>query len=337
MMNQKKLTVIAVTIFASLIFICAAPSQNGFTISGHIKGLNNTYIYLNWQQGDSVKIDSSMVKAGTFRFKGRVADPSLAVVFLKREEPVLFYLENRSVEMKGEVDSLKRLKIRGSVTQDEFVLYQIQMKGVLNGDQAMDKTISFITNHPNSYVSVDKLQELAPRMDSKTLERLFNALGAPLKSSVAGKRLAAKVDIYKNTAVGSISPIFTQKDVNGEIVSLQDLRGKYVLLDFWASWCGPCRKENPTVLKAYNKFHDKGLTVLAVSLDDNETKWKKAIQDDQMPWIHVSDLKGTGNAVALQYGIYGIPANYLIDPNGKIIGKNLRGEELEKTLATFIF
>jgi peroxiredoxin len=337
MMNQKKLTVIAVTIFASLIVICAAPPQNGFTISGNIKGINNAYIYLNWQQGDSVKIDSSMVKAGQFKFKGRVADPSLAVIFLKREAPVLFYLENTAVEMMGEVDSLKRLKIKGSVTQDEFVLYQNQIKGALNGDQAMEKTISFITNHPNSYVSVDKLQELSPRMDSKTLERLFNVLGAPLKSSVAGKRLAAKVDIYKNTAVGSIAPIFSQKDIDGKIVSLQDLRGKYVLLDFWASWCGPCRKENPAVLKAYNRFHDKGLTVLAVSLDDNEAKWKKAIQDDQMPWIHVSDLKGTGNAVALQYGIYGIPANYLIDPKGKIVGKNLRGEELEKTLAAFIF
>lgn len=336
-MSQKKLTVIAVTIFASLIFICAALPQNGFTISGNIKGLNNTYIYLNWQQGDSVKIDSAMVKAGKFKFKGRVADPSLAVVFIKREAPVLFYLENRSVEMTGEVDSIIRLNIKGSVTQDEFELYKNQMKGILNGDQAMEKSISFITSHPDSYVSVDKLQELAPGMDFKTLERLFNTLGTPLKSSVAGKRLAAKVDIYKNTVVGSIAPVFTQKDVDGKLVSLQDLRGKYVLLDFWASWCGPCRKENPTVLKAYNRFHHKGLAVLAVSLDDNEAKWKQAIHDDQMPWIHVSDLKGTANAVALQYGIYGIPANYLIDPKGKIVGKNLRGEELEKVLATFIF
>ncbi len=126
---------------------------------------------------------------------------------------------------------------------------------------------------------------------------------------------------------------FTQNDVNEKPVSLSSLRGKYVLVDFWASWCGPCRQENPNVVKAFNQYKDKGFTVLGVSLDQKKEPWLKAIEKDQLTWTHVSDLKYWQNEVAVQYGINAIPASFLLDPNGRIIGKNLRGEALTKKLA----
>lgn len=126
---------------------------------------------------------------------------------------------------------------------------------------------------------------------------------------------------------------FTQNDINGKAVKLSDFKGKYVLLDFWASWCGPCRAENPNVLKAYNQYKDKNFTILGVSLDEKGDAWQKAIKDDALPWMQVSDLKGWQNEASSKYGISGIPANFLINPEGIIIAKDLRGEDLETKLA----
>jgi peroxiredoxin len=129
---------------------------------------------------------------------------------------------------------------------------------------------------------------------------------------------------------------FTQPDVNSKPVKLSDFKGKYILLDFWASWCGPCRAENPNVLKAYNTYKDKNFTVIGVSLDDSGEKWRKAIEEDGMPWIQLSDLKGFRNEVASQYGIQAIPSTFLLNPEGVIIAKDLRGEALHKKLGELL-
>jgi peroxiredoxin len=141
-------------------------------------------------------------------------------------------------------------------------------------------------------------------------------------------------ETFENTvAVGRPAPDFTQNDTAGRPVSLSSFRGKYVLVDFWASWCGPCRQENPTVVAAYQKFHGKGFEIIGISLDQDEKSWKKAIRTDKLTWTHVSDLKNWNNAVAKAYGVQGVPQNFLIDPQGKIVARGLRGEDLDKKLS----
>jgi peroxiredoxin len=158
---------------------------------------------------------------------------------------------------------------------------------------------------------------------------LHSAVSINFDQSIYYKIIQNYVSILQQTAIGSEALDFTQLTPEGNSVSLSDFRGKYVLIDFWASWCGPCRKENPNVVNVYNKYHNDGFEVLGVSLDQNKENWLKAIESDGLVWTQVSDLKGWSNEVANQYGIKSIPSSLLIDPNGIIIGKNLNGAELE--------
>lgn len=194
----------------------------------------------------------------------------------------------------------------------------------------------FIQDNPSSYVSLTALRTVAGQSPNPAeIESLINTLSPSLKSSPSLKPLIQNMEALKKTSVGSQAMDFTQNDPDGKPVKLSDFKGKYVLLDFWASWCGPCRQENPNVVSAFNKYKDKNFTVLGVSLDRQNGKdaWLKAIKDDGLTWTHVSDLKFWQNEVAVMYGVRGIPKNFLIDPQGKIIATDLRGEDLERQLA----
>ncbi|MBS1564580.1 MAG: TlpA family protein disulfide reductase, partial [Bacteroidetes bacterium] len=175
-------------------------------------------------------------------------------------------------------------------------------------------------------------------IDPNKVEPVFSKLPASTRNTPGGKAMQEKINIAKKTGIGQLAMDFTQNDTSGNPVTLSSLRGKYLLVDFWASWCGPCRAENPNVVKAYDKYKDKGFSILSVSLDrpGAKDKWIKAIHDDHLNWNHVSDLLFWDNAVAKLYGIQAIPQNLLLDPQGKIIGKNLRGEDLTKKLSEVI-
>lgn len=318
------------------------------------------------------QIGNEPIKA-SITLKPVISDPSKSFIEkMLRSDEQDFFLEQGTISIKG-TSAMKTALISGGKTQSEHLALQALLKPekdqtaplreemipilVRTQGKGMDtikrlqeiqklmgplsqkedaKEEAFIKAHPDSYVSFNLVQERGGIIRPKTFEPLFNSLSARLRNTENGKALAKKLDIVKKTAVGVKAMDFSQPDVNGKMVSLSSYKGKYVLLDFWASWCGPCRAENPNVLKAYNEFKDKNFDILAVSLDDKKENWLKAVKDDALPWTQVSDLMGWKNQAAGFYAITAIPQNFLIDPNGVIIASNLRGEELAKKLRQLI-
>lgn len=201
--------------------------------------------------------------------------------------------------------------------------------------QSKEKHKEYLLANPNVSIAMHAFRQFAGYdINADEAEPLFLKLSETVRNSAGGKEMAERIEIAKKVGIGRIAPDFTQNDTLGNPVSLSSFRGKFLLIDFWASWCGPCRQENPNVVAAFKKYNNKGFDILGVSLDQptGKEKWLKAIHDDNLTWTQVSDLKFWGNAVAAQYGIQAIPQNFLLDPNGKIIGKNLRGEALNKKL-----
>jgi peroxiredoxin len=207
---------------------------------------------------------------------------------------------------------------------------------------AMNKQINlkFAETHLNSFMGLYtfNMYVLDNKFDPAKEEPLFNRFSAGLKASPLGKRTMEKLAIGKRRQTGAKATDFTQNDLNGNPFTLSSLRGKYVLVDFWASWCGPCRAENPNVVKAYNELKGKHFEIVGVSLDypGSKAAWAEAVKKDGLPWIQVSDLKGWKNEVAVMYGINSVPQNLLIDPQGMVIAKNLRGEALTEKLKELI-
>lgn len=262
------------------------------------------------------------------------------------------------------IDSFSNITVNGSVAQDDYTKLtksfqplNEQMNGLYKQfeeageDEAKKKAIEdkadsldklqkkmyadFVTTHPNSPIALYCVNVFAGwDINPELVAPLYAKLPATTQQSFSGKNLGDRIAIARKTAIGNVAPEFVQNDTLGNPVALSSFRGKYVLVDFWASWCGPCRRENPMVVKAFQQFQPKGFTIVGVSLDQPgaKEKWMDAIHKDALTWTHVSDLKYWENEVAKQYGIRAIPQNFLLDPSGKIIAKNLNGENLEKKL-----
>ncbi|MET0636911.1 MAG: TlpA disulfide reductase family protein [Chitinophagaceae bacterium] len=213
-------------------------------------------------------------------------------------------------------------------------LYRYEMWQFNN--ERRQQEIDFIKAHPNYKVSLEALKDAIGPLPADILiyDKLFRGLNKSIRNSESGKEVRKTIDGFMAVRIGAKAPLFESADTSGNIVSLKSFRGKYVLLDFWASWCIPCREENPNVVKAYEQFKDRSFTVVGISLDQpgKREAWIKAIKTDGLTWTHLSDLKYWNNAVAQLYSIRSIPQNFLIDPNGKIVAANLRGEALIQKL-----
>jgi len=245
-------------------------------------------------------------------------------------------MQNKINAAKKQLNSTEYSRNANVIDSLEQVLNTLRSKQKMmqmaSNEEVQKIQIDFIKNEPQNTLSILLLESFANNPKNLSMvESLLNGLSDELKLSYRGKKIANSLRAEK-LKIGALAFDFSQSDVNGKIVRLSDFRGKYVLIDFWASWCVPCRKENPFVLKAYQNFKNKNFEIIGISLDNNKENWLKAIQDDQLPWVNLSDLKGWRNEVSSLYGVKGIPTNYLIDPNGLIVAKNLRGEELEKVL-----
>jgi peroxiredoxin len=342
-------------------------ADSTFLITGKIVGLDSGWVYLLHNGADQYT-DSAKIDSGFFSFKGKATGPEFCLLGITNnghtEYRLGFFLENAQINITGIKDSVSKAAVTGSATQIEYKnflesrkpldeeqeklekLYDIanakkdtrltdSLKKVFDEFEKRQKDFvkEYVKQHPTSYVgAMQVFQNFSYNPDAPELEAVYNLFDTTTQNSYYGKKLKSVLDIAKKTAIGKAAPEFAQNDINGKPVSLSSYKGKVVLVDFWASWCGPCRAENPNVVKAYQKYHPKGFDILGVSLDEKKDKWQDAIKKDNLSWTHVSDLKGWKNSAAELYGVEGIPMNFLLDKDGNIIGKGLRGEDLEKKL-----
>ncbi|RAV28485.1 TlpA disulfide reductase family protein [Sinomicrobium soli] len=347
--------------------------DGGYTLTGTVKNLPPaSLVILSYQQNDSTVADTAVIENGRFTFGGKVVHPSEAMLQLRHgsrfpekmweSDTYRFFIENSTMQLTTE-DSLKNAVLKGSVLTgeaieienrirpltDEIIALQNRMDGrsreeklitydtvQVYVDSIRNVTHRFIMSHPDSYVALQRFlrHELPKNFDPDEADKNFNTLfGETLRQTPTGKLIAEKIAIAKKSDIGKVAMDFTQETLEGEPFTLSSLRGKYVLVDFWASWCKPCRAENPFVVKAYEKYKEDNFEIVGVSLDAGKEAWKAAVEKDGLPWIHVSDLKYWKNEVAVQYDINSVPSSFLVDPEGVIIAKNLRGKALEDKLA----
>ncbi|KAA2238538.1 AhpC/TSA family protein [Chitinophaga agrisoli] len=357
---MKRTCFLAITL-AAMAFSCQGQQKDKLTLTGHIRGLQDSVIHIYY---DGEHADTVPVQDGHFTWSRRLPEPAKLFVTTSRRY-LEFFGENGTMQLSAHIDSTEQMQVTGSPVQDEYQAYKNSLKDIeekeyplydeyakVKGNEAAtakiddqleeyrkqtrERTLNYISQHPASVVSANLVAGMASMGEYSKVLTAYNQLAPSVRNTATGKKIVKRLEVLKRSAIGAKMKDFTQADPAGKPFQSSALRGKYVLVDFWASWCGPCRAENPNVLKAYNTYKDKNFTVLGVSLDDKADRWQKAIKEDGMPWQQVSDLKGWKNEVSNYYGINGIPSNFLIDPQGNIVAKDLRGVALQRKLAEVI-
>lgn len=320
----------------------SADVANGeFKFHGSIPGPSRAMVLLAHEGGDIRELENPdrveiYLEKGVIRIDAKDSLANAAVKGGEVNKDFATYQEKLTVPA-AKMEGLMARYMAASDEQKQDPSFMMGLQAEATAIQEEQKTIDFeyIQGYPKSIVSLDLLQPYIGMESEEVVESAFNGLSATLKESEKGKAISEQIESIKRVDIGAVAPEFSQPDTAGNEIALSSLRGKYVLVDFWASWCGPCRQENPNVVEAYHKFKDKNFTVFGVSLDRPGAKdaWLKAIYDDGLQdWPHVSELKWWSSDVVEQYAIRGIPANFLLDPEGKIIAKNLREEELHTVL-----
>ena len=302
-----------------------------FSLTGTTHGIENgTTIYLD---KNNILIDSTIIENNSFVFNSKLLKSPIELVLRTKDfsHHRFLWVENKPMTFDASETSFENAIVTGSETEKlSFELYQ--KISTLSESEAEKLEIAFVKNNPTNIASASILSVYSTTWGKKKTTELFNQFSKENKNSEFGQLIAKYIKLNKEPKMGDLYADFEMEDLNGKLKKLSDIKGKAILLEFWASWCGPCRVENPNLVKTYENFNPKGFEIFAVSLDTDKNNWIKAIEKDRLNWNHVNDFKGDGNEATLIYGVNGIPDNFLIDNNGKIIGRNLRGEELNLKL-----
>lgn len=362
-----------VWVFITLFLISCAGDSDSFTLSGDAQGFtDNTKVYVYAIYGDNrpVILDTLNILSGKFEGTYAKSDkPSLNYLSVEGTKTnVIYFPENTDLKVTVYKDSVDASYVSGSPKneayhsfekeiavytaqkqeqvqrfqqarreQDNLLAQQIQQENLALINKEINYKKSFITDNTDSFFSLMLLNEMVSRKEISGAEarQLVKNLPPKLDQTVIARDLKETIANLSKAEVGSLAPDFSAPTPEGKNLSLKDAMGKYTIIDFWASWCKPCRRENPNVVSVYNKYHDQGLNIISVSLDRNgqRQRWLQAIEDDNMDWYHVSNLKFWQDPIAKQYNVKAIPATFLLDENGTIIAKNLRGQALHTKMA----
>ncbi|HEY0677848.1 MAG TPA: TlpA disulfide reductase family protein [Chitinophagaceae bacterium] len=370
---RTSLAGVACAVLLSTLSLCAQQSQGGpFEVNGFIRGMNNDSLVIfisNFDKSGKQKPADTIITRAVndrFSFKGNIQKPTLVwaqVGGLKSRRSFSFFLEKGNIIIEGSVEKLDEVNYSGTAANNDLAktrgytssvfnrirMLRIDLKNQAEGsagynaimndiakkfDSIQNYELDFLKNNPHSFVSGIYLYVRKDRLPVDELEKLYNKLSDEVKQGDMVAMLPAAIAAKRSVAIGKTAHDFTAPDTTGKMVRFSDFKGKYVLLEFWASWCVPCRKESPNLVRLYNQYERKGFTILQFSLDDNSTarQWREAIRKDGLTWTQVSDLSGLHSEVAKLYGVQPIPDNFLIDPSGKILARGLQGEALESRL-----
>lgn len=361
-MKYQKATLIFFIVFIA--FSLSTVAQN-FKITGEITGIEDgTWLYLKTSSPQEM-LDSTKVEDGKFNLMGK-DNSKVRELFIHTRNltDYLFFWAEQNTHLELKKGEFKKAIITGSKTQieneilakmkepvekridslsevlqaekDPIIKTELVTRLKANRLEKQQIEIDYVKNNPNSLISTDILSVYASTWGKGKTTPLYENLSSEMKNTTYGKSIRDFITLNQEIKIGRKFADFEQTNTNGEIIKLSNIKAKYILLEFWGSWCGPCREENPNLVKTYNTYKSKGFEILGVAADDNKQHWLKAIKDDKLPWENVSDLKGYKNKAGLIYGVSGYPTNYLIDQNGIIIAKDLRGKALNKKLAELL-
>lgn len=369
-MTKKILTAVVI----AALFASCASKTDGYELNAALEGgvENGTNVYLKTTDSlnQLVDIDTAQVQEGSFTFRGKQDVPQLYYVFvdgLPGNIPVV--LENGDISLRFQKDSLSFAKMEGTLQNELFMDFLEETRSINDMGRSLQEefriasnsrdtaaveslreeffdlqekmktfNVDYVKENPNALISALVLENLlrTKAVPVEDVQSMYDALDPEIKNTKPGKNIDEQLKKTKSTEVGQVAPDFSAPTPDGDLLALGDVKNKVTLIDFWAAWCKPCRLENPNIVSVYEKYKDKGLNVVGVSLDTKAEDWLKAIEKDGLAWNHVSNLKRFQDPIAKLYNINAIPAAFLLDENGVIVAKNLRGPALEEKVAELL-